>query len=166
MSLEAHVETLKSVADDAKAIVKEMQSLAADAKKVTKAQKSRIARLASKLDDAAKQGARERRARDIKALTEFIETHEMSLSVVGLPKSVRDEIRADLMAKRARRARLRAQEATDFGGIQSKSKATELDALVKAVKRDTAKKQLAQAFLTSVVKIADVAITIAGKIAN
>lgn len=165
MSLDGVIKKLKDIADEAKQLFELLKNLAEQQENATAGQKDKIKQLADKLDTASREAARERRRAEIQQLTEVIEAHELTLTVPGLSSSAREAIRADRFAKLARRARLRAQEGTDFGAILTSREVEKIVDLVKKARREVRTKQRAAAFLESAVKIADVALTIAGKLA-
>jgi hypothetical protein len=74
-------------------------------------------------------------------------------------------VKADLTRRRARRTRLRNLDATDFGGVLKADEVRQLEELVKAARQEVERKKLAAAFLGSVFKIGDLALTMAGKLA-
>ena len=94
-----------------------------------------------------------------------IADNDVVLQVSGLSKATRDAIKADRMAAVARRGRLNAQAGTDFGGILTKTVTEELAAVLKKARQEVKKKKKAAAFLQSAVKVADLALRIAGKLA-
>ncbi len=164
-TLPAAIAELKKVSGEAKAILDVLRELAKDSKKVTQAQKSKITGLAKQLGKATSDAVKAQRDEEIAALKAAVKDLSNSLAIPGLPRSPRDSLRKMRVSKNARLARLSAKKATDFTGVLTKTHAEKLDKLVKAVKKDTAAKQFASAFLEGVVKIADLALTIAGKLA-
>ena len=109
--------------------------------------------------------ARERRAAEIEKLTELIDAGKTVLSITGLSSSTRNAVKADLIRLRSRRTRLRNLDATDFGGILKAEEVRQLEDLVKAARKEVQQKRLAAAFLGSVFKIGDLALTMAEKLA-
>jgi hypothetical protein len=165
MNLKQSVAALKAVSKDASSLKNALQTLAQAGKNATATQKSNLKSLATRLGAAAKDGARERRLAEIGQLSTTIKSHETSLSVPGLPSAIRRSIRSDLTALKARRVRLNARLGSDFGGVLTAAQIRRMDALVKKVKQDTAQKKAASAFLEGAEKIADLSLTIAGKLA-
>jgi hypothetical protein len=165
MSLEGTIQKLKGISDEAKELFEVLRDLAKQQKDVTAKQKDKIKKLVDRLDKTSREAARERRRAEIQRLTEVIEAHDLSLTVPGLSSAAREAIRADRVAKLARRARLRAQEGTDFGGILTAREAGKIVDVAEKARKEVRTKKRAAAFLESTVKIADLALTIAGKLA-
>lgn len=165
MSLQESIKALKTVSAEAKQLFEVLKGLAEQDADATEAQKRQIAKLAEKLDAEARNAARARRDAEIQELTEIIQAHDETLTVPGLSHSTRDTVRAARQSAVARRGRLRAQAATDFGGILTKQVTDKLDDLVKKAKEDVARKKKAAAFLQGLVQVTDLALNIAGKLA-
>lgn len=77
----------------------------------------------------------------------------------------RQALKADLLRWRTRRARLLSRDATDFGGILRDGEVDQIVELVKRAKQEVRRKKLAAAFVNSAFRIADLALTLAGKFA-
>ena len=165
MSLTTTINKLKSVANDAKDLFDKLKDLADKGKEATKTQKDNIERLASKLDTESRNAARERLKADIEQLSDIIERNERILAVPGLSRNARDAVRADKVRKLAKRARLRATLGTDFAGILNANEVKKIVELVAKAKKEVRIKKFAADFLDSAVKIADLALRIAGKVA-
>ena len=165
MSLEDSIAKLGDVAADAKSLFDVLKDLSEQGRNARQAEKDEITRLLAKLDTTTRTAARERRAAEIEKLTELIEAGETVLSITGLSSSTRDAVKADLTRRRARRTRLRNLDATDFGGVLKADEVQQLEELVKAARQEVERKKLAAAFLGSVFKIGDLALTMAGKLA-
>jgi hypothetical protein len=94
-----------------------------------------------------------------------IKAYEVTLSVSGLTASTRKAIRADLTRKRARRARLRNREGTDFGGVLTAAEVKKLREVVRQANKEVKQKKLAASFLGSLLEMADLALSLAGRFA-
>ncbi len=165
MSLEDSIAKLRDVGSDARGLFDVLKDLADQGRKARQTEKDKITRLVKKLDTTTRTAARERRAAEIEKLTELIDAGETVLSITGLSSSTRNAVKADLTRRRARRTRLRNLDATDFGGILKADEVRQLEDLVKAARKEVEQKKLAAAFLGSVFKIGDLALTMAGKLA-
>lgn len=165
MSLETSIQTLTEIGGDIKGLFDVFTGLAAEGKETTAAQRKSFERLIGRLDTTARQASRERRDTEIAQLETVIDAHEKTLAVPGLPKSVRDALKADLIRKRSRRTRLQNLAATDFDGILTAEDVRELEELVAAAREEVAKKKFAAELLSSVMKAADLALSLAGKLA-
>ena len=165
MSLEDSIAKLKDVGADAKNLFGVLKDLADQGRDARKTEKDKITGLVKKLDTTTRTAARERRAAEIEKLTELIDAGKTVLSITGLSSSTRNAVKADLIRLRSRRTRLRNLDATDFGGILKAEEVRKLEDLVKAARKEVQQKRLAAAFLGSVFKIGDLALTMAGKLA-
>jgi hypothetical protein len=165
VSLEDSIAKLRDVGSDARGLFDVLKDLADQGRKARQTEKDKITRLVKKLDTTTRTAARERRAAEIEKLTELIDAGETVLSITGLSSSTRNAVKADLTRRRARRTRLRNLDATDFGGILKADEVRQLEDLVKAARKEVEQKKLAAAFLGSVFKIGDLALTMAGKLA-
>ncbi len=165
MSLTTTINKLKSIADDAKDLFDKLKDLADKGKDATKAQKDNIERLAIKLDTESRIAASERLNAEIEQLTDIIDRDNLILGIPGLSRTARDAVRADKVKTLARRARRRASLGTDFAGILNSNEVKKIVELVVKAKKEVKMKKFAADFLDSAVKIADLALSIAGKIA-
>lgn len=165
MGLNDSIAKLREVGADAKTLFDTLKGLADQGRDARKTEKDKITGLLKRLDTASRAAARERRAAEIDRISDLIQVNETALTITGLSSSTRDALKADLMRLRARRTRLRNLAATDFGGILKADEVEQLEELVKAARKEVAEKKLAAAFLGSVFKIGDLALTMAGKLA-
>jgi hypothetical protein len=161
MSFESAIKKLNNIASEAKALFDELIGLTSG--EANENQKSKIKDLADRLNTDAAEASRERRTTEIRQLTEIINVHELTLSVPGLPSDARETIRADLIAKKTRRARLLNQAGTDFDGILTKSEVREIVKLVEKAQREVQQKKFAAEFLSTAIQIGDMAVSLAGK---
>ena len=165
MSLTDTIDNLKGIADDAKQLFEVLKSAAEQGKEATHAQKDRLKKLTSGLDENVRKASRERRQEEINQLNEAIAKLDTVLSIVGLPKDIRDDARAERARKVARRGRLRAQQGLDFSGILNSREIEELQILVDKANKDVARKKQAAAFLQTTLEVADIGLRIAAKLA-
>jgi phage-related tail protein len=119
--LKESTDELKELKKQVDQMVEALQTLAQDGKDTTASQRSDFRGLVDAVDTAAREAASARRDLEIAHLDEVIEAHELSLTVEGLDDAVTDAIRADLISRRSRRARLLANVGTDFDGMISAS---------------------------------------------
>ena len=96
----------------------------------------------------------------------MIARFEQTLTVQEHPQFVIDDIKSNLTVMRAKRSRLSSQEGTDFSGILSSADAKKFEELIADVKKEVRNRQVIGAMLASATKIADIAISIAGKLAK
>lgn len=165
MSLETEVAELRKIAAEAKRLLDVLQKLAVRGGNASSGHRKRIESLVKRLDTASRSAARERRNREIRKLSGVIKAYEVTLSVSGLTASTRKAIRADLTRKRARRARLRNQEGTDFGGVLTAAEVKKLREVVRQANKEVKQKKLAASFLGSLLEMADLALSLAGRFA-
>jgi hypothetical protein len=165
MSLEGTIKELREIAAGARQLTDVFKSLAAAGKEASASKTAKIQRLVDRLDTAARSGARKRREREIEQLTTVIDAYRLTLTVTGLSRATRETIEADLTRKLSRRTRLRNLQATDFGGVLSAAEARDLVELVRKAKAEVRAKKLAVSFLDSLLKIADVTLSLAGRFA-
>lgn len=162
MSLEDSIAKLGAVAKDAATLFNELKDLG-DAD-TTASQRSKIKKLVARLDTGSREASRERRKEEIAILGEVIAAHESSLTVPGIPSDVRALIKADLRTSRARRTRL-INQGTDFGGIVTDEQAAEIVDLVNTALDEVQRKRSASAFVGTLFKVGDLALSLAGKLA-
>lgn len=166
MALDQFIQKLKDIASDAKALFDTLHDIASQGNDASADQVTELKQLADDLDTNAVDAAQARRKEDIAHLDEMIATRERALTVPGLPQSVIDDIKGDLAVNRARRARLSSQEGTDFSGILTSTEARKFEELIADVKREVRSRQVIGAMLASATKIADIALSIAAKLAK
>ena len=166
MALDQFILKLKGIAADAKSIFDTLHSRASQGNAATTNETAALRQLANDLDTNAAQAAEARRGEDIAHLDEMIATYERTLTVPGLPPSVINDIKGDLTVKRAKRARLSSQIGTNFSGILTSAEAKKFEELIADVKQEVHRRQVIGAMLASATKIADIALSIAAKLAT
>jgi len=165
MSLSNTIEILKGIEIEAKELFEQLIKLAELGKDTSKTQKNDIQKLADKLDENARKASRERCEFEIDKLSKEIDKIDCLLAVPGMTKEVRDIAKAERGKKVARRGRLRGKLGLDFGGILTATDVQVLDDLVVKAKKEVQTKRKAAAFLHTVLKIADISLSIASKLA-
>jgi polyhydroxyalkanoate synthesis regulator phasin len=165
MSLSDTIEKLKGVEEEAKQLFEELKRLAGLGKDANKAQKNNLQKLADMLDENVRKASRERCEFEIEKLDKEIEKLGSLLAIIGLPKNIRDRAKAERGKKVARRGRLQGKLGSDFRGILTATEIKELDELVAKANKEVQAKVKAAEFLQTVLKIADISLSIAAKLA-
>jgi len=165
MTLDESISNLKGIAKEAKDIYATVHEAITNGQKVGDDARDSLKTLAENLDEEARAAAAARRDAEIALLDELIEAHESTLAVEGLSQSVIDAVKGDLIAKRAKRARLAGEAGSDFGGIVTASEVKRFEALLAEVQQELKTRKTAGALLASATKIADIALTVAAKFA-
>ena len=165
MGISDTIEKLKLVEEEAKQLFEALKQLANLNKDAKQSQKNKLKKLADDLDANARKASKERCEFEIQKLTTEIEQLDSLLAIIGIPKNVRDQAKAERGKKIARRGRLQGQCGTDFGGILTKTELQELDELLAKAKKEVQAKQKAAEFIQTTLKIADISLSIAAKLA-
>lgn len=165
MGLSDTIERLKYVEEEAKQLFEALKQLADLGKDAKQTQKNKLKKLADDLDENARKASKERCEFEIKKLTTEIEQLDSLLAIIGIPKNVRDQAKAERGRKIARRGRLQGKCGTDFGGILTKTELKELDELLAKANKEVQAKQKAAEFIQTALKIADISLSIAAKLA-
>ena len=129
--------------------------------KVTFELSDRDLRQLRELVKEASQRAKERRKVEIKAIEKLITGISDSLAVPGLSESTRKTLRNLRRRRRSQLLRLKSKEAMDFGGMLTPAQNKEIKDVLKRAKQDVARKKQATAFLGTLMRVADMALTIA-----
>ena len=164
MNQDRPIAELRKIAEDARSLFEALMDLAGLGEKATGKQRRRIRGLAKKLDTVSLEASRTRRRKEIRKLEGVIQAHEITLDVPGLPRSAREVVRSDLIRKKARRTRLFNQGATDFGGILTLSEVERIVELTTRAEKEVERKEFAAEFLDLTFKIADLALSLAGRL--
>ena len=164
MSLEPSIAKLREIAKDARSLFEVLMELAGLGKKTTAIHRRKIERLAERLDTTSREASRDRRQQEIRELEGVIRAHECTLGVPGLPHSAREAVRADLIRKKARKTRLFNQEATDFGGILTGAEVERIVELTVRAEKEVEQREFAAEFLDLTFRIADLALSLAGRL--
>jgi hypothetical protein len=146
MSLETEVAELRKIAAEAKRLLDVLQKLAVRGGNASSGHRKRIESLVKRLDTASRSAARERRNREIRKLSGVIKAYEVTLSVSGLTASTR-------------------KEGTDFGGVLTAAEVKKLREVVRQANKEVKQKKLAASFLGSLLEMADLALSLAGRFA-
>ena len=108
--------------------------------------------------------AMDRKIKEIKELEKMVKQLESALATSGLPRSARAELQALKRKKRAQLVRLLTRESMDFGGILTSTQVERIKEVLKRAKQDVARKKKAAAFLATVIEVADISLSIVGKV--
>jgi hypothetical protein len=112
----------------------------------------------------ASQLAKQQRRERIEELEKSVEQLEGALATPGLPTSTRTQLQALKRRKRAQLVGLLARESMDFGGILTVTQVERIKDVLTRAKRDVATKKKAAAFLGTVMEVADISLSIVGKV--
>lgn len=167
MSLESTIKELKSVAAEAEELFDAFKDLVGNDvdQEIDEEQKKAFEKLIAKLETKADEGYRAWRDDQIKNLEKSVRRSERVLAGgMNLSESTRETIESRLMTKRARLARLSGDAATDFGGILTTEEAVELEVVIEEARKEVQRKKKLAAFLSSLDKIVDTALSLAGKL--
>lgn len=108
--------------------------------------------------------AASRRAR-IEELTKEIDDAEAVLQEPGLDQGTRGTVKGERDANVAERAQLNAEAASDFAGVLTATEVQELSGLLAAARNEVAQKKQAAAAIAFAMKLADIALSVAAKVA-
>ncbi len=163
------VDTIRDIAGDAQDLVDLVTPKAAVDDTLSASELASISKLVKRAETAlsdASVRAKQSRQQEIKELEKLVKSFTTALGVPGLSASARDNLKAIRRNRRAKLLRLQTQAAVDFGGILKPDEIKEIETLLKAARRDVARKKKAAAFVSTLLQIADKALIIAGKIAS
>lgn len=163
------LEMVSSIAKDAQVLAAELQPPASAGADITPQQLNAVKKLIETSEatlDEASQRARERRQAQIKELQNLIDSLELALTTPGLSPTAREDLKRKRRNRLTQLARLQAKEALDFGGILTTARLEEITQVLREANRAVAQRKRAAAFLGSLLKIADLALGIAGKLAG
>jgi hypothetical protein len=163
MSPDSPIEKLRMIAADARDLFHVLADLASLGKRATGRQRRKLERLAKSLDTVSREAARDRREKEIGALEDVVRAHQTTLEVPGLPRATRDVVRSDLIRKKARRTRLMNLEATDFGGVLTQAEVGRILEIAEKAEREVAGKEFAAELLDLTFRVADLALSLAGR---
>jgi len=161
------IEEVSSIGKDAQALVAELQPKAQQGADLTNAELKKIDRLVKRSEaamSAAEVRAKERRKAQISELDKLINNITLSLGTPGLSQTAIDDLKRLKRNKLAQVVRLKTRAALDFGGILSPAEIKDIATVLKQAKADVAAKKKAAAVLGSILQIANLAISIVGKV--
>ena len=157
---------ISSIGKDAQALVAELQPKAQQGKNLTLAELKKIDALVKRSEaamSAAEERAKKGREAQIKELDKLVKSINLSLGTPGLSQRAIDDLKQLKRNKLSQLVRLKARAALDFGGILSPAEIQEIAGVLKEAKAAVARKKKVAGFLGSIVKIANLAISIVGK---
>ncbi len=161
------IDKVKGIAGDAQKLAAELKPKAEQGANLTKKELDAIRKLVQRSEAAmsdANQRAKERRQQEIKALEELIQSITSALGTPGLSANARNDLKNLRRRRRAQLLHLQTRAALDFGGILTANQIKEIAELLKRAKQEVANKKKAAAFLTTVVRIADIALSVGRKV--
>ena len=161
------IDQVKSIGEDASKLVGVLTAKAAANEDLTKSELSTIDALIKRSEAAlteASQRAKEVRREQIKELEKMVAQLESALATPGLPASARADLQALKRRNRAQLVGLLARESMDFGGILTVTQVEHIKDVLKRAKKDVAQKKKAAAFLGTVMEVADISLSIVGKV--
>ncbi len=161
------IDTVKSIGADASKLVNVLTAKAAENADLTATERKAIEKLVKQSEAAmseASQLAKKQRREQIKELEKMVKQLESALATPGLPDSARSDLQALKRRKRAQLVGLLTRESMDFGGILSVTQVKHIEDVLKRAKKDIAQKKKAAAFLGTVMEVADISLSIVGKV--
>lgn len=163
------VEEVSSIGKDAEALVAELQPKAQQDKNLTQAELKKIDKLVKRSEaamSAANVRAKETRKAQIAELEKLVKSIDLSLSTPGLTQTTINDLKKLKRNKLAQLTRLEGRAALDFGGLLSPTEIKEIATVLQQAKKAVASKKKAAAFLGSILKIANFAISIVAKLGS
>ncbi len=157
---------VSSIGKDAQALVAELQPKAQQGKDLTAAEKKKIAGLVKRSTEAMKAAetrAKKRRQDQIAELGKLLDSIKLSLGTPGLSETAIKDLKQLRRNTRAKLVRLETRAGLDFGGILSAAEIKAIEAVLKEAKNAVERKKKVAAFLGSLIKVANLAISIVGK---
>ena len=164
----ALIDQVKGIAEDAARLVDVLATRAAADADLTPRELAAIDDLVTRSEAAlseASQVARQRRREQISELEKIVKQTESALATPGLPASARAELQALKRRKRAQLVGLLARESMDFGGILSVAQVRRIEEVLRRARHEVARKKKAAAFLGIVLEVADISLSIVGRVA-
>ncbi len=161
------IDQVMSIGEDAASLVDVLTTKAADNADLTPGELAAIDKLVKQSEAAlseASQLAKKQRREQIKELKKMVKQLESALATPGLPLTARTELQALKRRKRAQLVGLLARESMDFGGILSVTQVERIENVLKRAKKEVAQKKKAAAFLGIVMEVADISLSIVGKV--
>jgi len=161
------VDQVKAIADEASNLVSVLTTKVAANADLTSEELKAIDKLVKQSEAAlseASQLAKKQRRVQIAELEKLVKQLEGALATPGLPGSARTELQALKRRKRAQLVGLLARESMDFGGILTVTQVERIKEVLKRAKKDVAQKKKAAAFLGTVMEVADISLSIVGKV--
>jgi DNA uptake protein ComE-like DNA-binding protein len=171
MDLKKAVEDIKGIASDARDLAEAFRKALKDdpEAETTAKQRAELTRLiteAEKTRTALRAAAKAERAQRIAELKEHVRDIKMSVGTPGLTAEAQDRLDDLLNVNQAELARLQSLDATDFSGLLPPEEFEEIAKLLEAAKREVQQKRRVAQALAIAVQAADVALTVAGKLAK
>lgn len=163
------IDEVRSIGKDAQALAAEIQPRAQQGEDLSAAELQKIDAMVKRAENAmstAKVQSKKRREAQIAELENLVNSINLSLGTPGLSSKVRSDLKKLKRNKLAQLTRLRTRAALDFGGILSAAEIMDITRVLKEANAAVAKKKKAAAFLGSLLSIANLAISIAGKAAK
>lgn len=161
------VAELSAIAKAGQTLVEKLKPAAEARGSTPTAQRSALNALikrAEKAEAAGKKLATDRVEAQIKVLGTQIDSLSSALTITSLSSSTKNTLRARRRSLRAKRGRLNAKLATDFSGVLNATEAKQLAKLLRNARAAVARRKKAAQTLEAAMGIADLAITIAGKV--
>jgi len=161
------IDQVKSIGEDASNLVDVLTAKAAANADLTSQELAAIDTLVKQSEAAmseASQLAKQQRRERIEELEKMVEQLEGALATPGLPTGTRTELQALKRRKRAQLVGLLARESMDFGGILTVTQVERIKDVLARAKRDVATRKKAAAFLGTVMEVADISLSIVGKV--
>jgi hypothetical protein len=171
MDLKKAVEDIKAIAEDAHELAGKLRDVLRDdpEAETTAKQRGELTRLitaAEKTRTALRAAAKAERAARIAELKDHIRVIKSSLATPGLTSDAQDRLDELLDTNQAELARLQNLDATDFSGLLPPEEFQQIAELLEAAKKEVQEKRKVAQALSIAVQAADLALTVAGKLAK
>lgn len=168
MQLKELADKLKSIRAEIKALLEAMKPLAGQNKDAKESDRKKLEELIAELEKTAND-AREVENTQLNERIKELETDVNDLKVIlafpaGLTASEKSDLRNSLKSKTSQLALLRVKRGTDFRGLLNTKEIKRIGKLIEEAKKEVEKKKKAAALATAALKVADVALTILGKL--
>lgn len=161
------IEVVKSIGQDAADLADILSRRAAADADLTKRERTAIETLIARSQSAMTEAsalAKERRREQIGELEKLIKSLESAIANLGSQPEARRELQALKRSKRAQLVGLLTRESMDFGGILTVTQVERIRDVLTRAKRDVARRKKAAAFLSTLMEVADLSVSIVGKL--
>jgi hypothetical protein len=163
------IEAVKAIGEDAADLVALLSRKAADNADLSKRERVAIEELIARSEvvlNGASRIGKQRRREQIGSLEKLLKRLESALATPGLPADARRDLQRLKRSKRTQLVGLLSRESMDFGGILSVTQVEKIREVLTRAKQDVARKSKAAAFLGTLLEVADISLSIAGKVVS
>lgn len=162
------IDTVRTIAEDAREIVDLLTPKVVSNELLTAAELARIDALVARAGQVLEEAsalAQAQRQDEIAALRTLIRNIDTALAAPGLSRATTTLLRSLRRRRRSRLLRLQTRRAMQFGGILSVRQVREVHDVLARARRAVASKKKASAFVGTTMQIADLALSIAARLA-